>query len=112
MSPELSALLQRLVGDPGMLVSITPEQERAILASLRSAVVEPRSISIPIQESPATAWSEGDLLTVDEAAAVLRVTPRWLYRHAKKLPFVRKLSRKSLRFSRSGITRWLATRRP
>jgi predicted DNA-binding transcriptional regulator AlpA len=51
------------------------------------------------------------LLTPTEAAAVLNVTPRWLYRHAKRLPFTRRLSRKALRFSEAGLSRWQATRR-
>ncbi|MGH7547591.1 MAG: helix-turn-helix transcriptional regulator, partial [Gemmatimonadales bacterium] len=42
------------------------------------------------------------LLNVDEAAALLGVTPQWLYRHAKELPFTCSLSRKCLRFSRAG----------
>ena len=61
--------------------------------------------------SAALAWSEADLLKIDEAAAILRLSPRWLYRHAKSLPFSRKLSPKVLRFSRAGLLRWLATRR-
>ena len=59
-----------------------------------------------------SAWSAADLLTADEAAAELKVKRRWLYRHVKTLPFARKLSRKVLRFSRIGIHRWLATKRP
>jgi predicted DNA-binding transcriptional regulator AlpA len=66
----------------------------------------------PSEGASIPAWSPTDLLTVGEAAAALRISPRWLYRHAKTLPFTRKLSRKVLRFSRSGITRWLATKRP
>ncbi|MGH7547450.1 MAG: helix-turn-helix transcriptional regulator [Gemmatimonadales bacterium] len=50
-------------------------------------------------------------MNVDEAAALLGVTPQWLYRHAKELPFTCSLSRKCLRFSRAGILHWLKTRR-
>ena len=49
-------------------------------------------------------------LTATEAAALMNVTPRWLYRHAAKLPFTRRLSRKNLRFSEAGIRRWLVTK--
>ncbi|PYJ66216.1 MAG: hypothetical protein DME76_17365 [Verrucomicrobia bacterium] len=52
------------------------------------------------------------LLTVDEAAALLHVDPRWLYRHAAKLPFTRRISRKNLRFSEAGLRRWLAAKKP
>jgi predicted DNA-binding transcriptional regulator AlpA len=52
------------------------------------------------------------LLDADEAAQLLGVSPDWLYRHAKKLPFTRKLAPKLLRFSYQGILKWLATRKP
>ncbi|MGH7770943.1 MAG: helix-turn-helix transcriptional regulator [Candidatus Binatia bacterium] len=52
------------------------------------------------------------LLTAEEAAQLLSVSPDWLYRHAKRLPFSRKLGPKMLRFSYQGILKWLATRKP
>ncbi len=51
------------------------------------------------------------LLTPEEAGRMLGVTPRWLYRHAKRLPFTRRISRKVLRFSEAGLRRWLATKK-
>ena len=56
--------------------------------------------------------SETDrLLTPDEAADLLGVKVSWLYRNWQGLPFARKLSRKTLRFSESSLRRWQATRR-
>lgn len=52
------------------------------------------------------------LLSPNEAAELLGVTPRWLYRHYKQLPFSRKISRKVLRFSEAGLHRWLAATTP
>ncbi len=49
---------------------------------------------------------EDSLLTADEAAPLLNVTVRWLYRRASKLPFTKRLSRRNLRFSRAGLLRW------
>ena len=51
------------------------------------------------------------LLTPEEAGRMLGVTPRWLYRHGKRLPFTKRLSRKVLRFSEAGLRRWLATKK-
>ncbi len=51
------------------------------------------------------------LLFPKDAAVLLGVKISWLYRHAKTLPFARKLSRKALRFSEAGLRRWQATRR-
>jgi len=48
------------------------------------------------------------LLSPSEAAVMLGVTIPWLHRHHRQLPFTRKLSRKTLRFSELGLRRWLA----
>lgn len=69
----------------------------------------PRGVDAP--EGMVAAWSAGDLLTVEEVSRILKVSVRWVYRHAKALPFARKLSPKVLRFSRVGLARWLATKR-
>ncbi len=50
------------------------------------------------------------LLTPKEAAHILGVSVRWLHRHHRSLPFSKKVSRKSLRFSATGLQRWIATR--
>jgi predicted DNA-binding transcriptional regulator AlpA len=51
------------------------------------------------------------LLDVTEAARLLDVRPRWLYDHAKTLPFTRKLGGRTLRFSEAGLRRWLERKR-
>ena len=51
------------------------------------------------------------LLTAHEAAQMLSVSPDWLYRNARKLPFSRKLGPKILRLSQQGIEKWIATRK-
>jgi excisionase family DNA binding protein len=50
-------------------------------------------------------------LTPAEAAKLMGVNQDWLYRHAKQLPFAKKLSRKALRFNENGLKRWLASRK-
>jgi len=59
-----------------------------------------------------TTTSSETLLTAAEAAVLMNVKPRWLYRHGAKLPFTRRISRKNLRFSEAGLRRWLATKKP
>ena len=56
---------------------------------------------------------QGDdrLLTVDEAAKLLGVTKRWLYRHQRNLPFARSLSRKNIKFSEVGLRKWMSIRK-
>jgi predicted DNA-binding transcriptional regulator AlpA len=50
------------------------------------------------------------MLMAKEAAKILACSEDWLYRNAKKLPFARKLGPKNLRFSKSGLEKWLASR--
>jgi hypothetical protein len=72
-----------------------------------------------VREEIAAALSNGErppaekdaLLTPEEAAAIIGVDPKWLYRHSKQLPFTRRLSRKKIRFNEPGLRRWLATRK-
>ena len=55
---------------------------------------------------------DGDkLLDAEEAAKTLSVSPDWLYRHANRLPFTRKLRPRMLRFSEQGIQKYIATRK-
>jgi predicted DNA-binding transcriptional regulator AlpA len=56
-----------------------------------------------------TKATESDqLLTAEEAAKLLGVTRRWLYDKADSLPFIVRLSPRTLRFSEKGIQRYIA----
>lgn len=50
------------------------------------------------------------LLKPAEAAVLLRVTPRWIYRNAAKLPFVRRVGPRALLCSERGLKKYLARR--
>lgn len=50
------------------------------------------------------------LLTAEEAAEVMRVSPDYLYRHADELPFTVRPTPGTLRFSERGIARYLRAR--
>lgn len=68
---------------------------------------------VALQGSVAGDGGSGDdrLLAPEEVASRLGVTVTWLYRHAARLPFTRRLSRKALRFSERGLDRWQAQKR-
>ncbi len=113
-SPIMSALrvVAELIRDPGQVEEIRHEDIAAtltVIAALEAALAarlmvdKPKAVDAPEREDR--------LLTTDEAAALLRVTPQWLYRRADRLPFARRLSRKALRFSEAGVHRWMATKR-
>jgi predicted DNA-binding transcriptional regulator AlpA len=50
--------------------------------------------------------SEDELLTTADAAKLLNVSEDWIYRRANRLPFARRLSKKALRFSKTGLLKW------
>lgn len=116
LAPEqVPPLLAQLLQDPARVREIPPEQARALLIpiSVLVVVLATRAAEAPMDgQGPAWAPAEPDrLLPPGEAACLLGVTPRWLYRHAKHLPFTRRLSRKCLRFSEAGLRRWQVTKK-
>lgn len=98
----------------------------ALLADLERRAVEAERIgaSAPVAQmcraladelraldaSAAPSGESDRLLTAQEAATILGVTPRYMYVHAATLPFTRRLSRKALRFSEAGLRRWTGRR--
>jgi predicted DNA-binding transcriptional regulator AlpA len=78
----------------------------AFLKAMRQAVREEVNSALGKHES-----TEDRLLTADEAAQMLSVSPDWLYRNTKKLPFTRKLGPKMLRFDYKGLLKWVETRK-
>jgi hypothetical protein len=97
LPPDLANLPSEAV--PGLLA-----QCAALLAAIGARLASP----VPTVPPP----TSDRLLTPDEAASLLGVTPAWLIRRAKRLPFARPLSRKVIRFSEAGLQRWAAARKP
>jgi predicted DNA-binding transcriptional regulator AlpA len=85
--------------DSTLLVTMTAGQ-------LRELVKE------AVQAARTTQQEVDRLLDAAEAAKMLSVSEDWIYRHAKKLPFTRKVGHKMLRFSYQGIVKWMDTRKP
>jgi hypothetical protein len=50
-------------------------------------------------------------ITPEEAADIIRESPRWFYRNAGRLPFVRRVSRKKILISAPEMHRWIDARR-
>ena len=81
-------------------------------AAAAQATLISRMVSSPSNGNANETGSSERWLTADQAAELLQVERKWLYRRAKTLPFTRRLSRKKLLFSESGLRRWIATRKP
>ena len=115
--PNANTILAAILIDPGRVRELGASEAAVLLAEV-AAVQAALAARIAAQPQPAPEAQrngrpeEDRLLTVDETASRLSVTPQWLYRHAKQLPFTRKLSRKALRFSENGLRRWQASRTP
>jgi excisionase family DNA binding protein len=96
------------------LVRDTPSSDLPTLAgelarALVSVVARTAATAVRV---PATAPTDpaDELLTIEEAAKRLGVKVSWLYRHARDLPFTRKIGRRTLRFDARGLERWAANR--
>ena len=86
------------------IASIPRERIPALIAALAARLLVPE----PEPESEST---EPDrMLTAEEAAAILRRSVKWLYRH-RDLPFARRLSSRSWVYSEQGLRKWLARQR-
>lgn len=113
MTSERGLLLATILADPGRVHELGVEEAAVLLAQV-AAVQASLAARVASAAQPAAARRQqaDRLISVDEAAARLGVTPRWLYRHSVHLPFARRLSRKTLRFSDLGLERWQAAQEP
>jgi len=82
-----------------ILDAVPTEQVPAAILRLSA-----RLVAAPRPEAP------DDLLTVEQAAALLRQSRRWVWAHARELGGVRSSPRKLL-LSRRRVLRWVETRR-
>jgi Helix-turn-helix domain len=89
-----------------LITKCSAEQAKLSAAqnALAAALLDPR----PAGHQPTIA---DRMLTTAEAAEMLRRSPRWIYRNADRLPFVKRISQKSLLCSEAGIKRWLERQR-
>jgi hypothetical protein len=101
--------LQDLIADPTRVKDLPAEvvpELRAELARIDSLLLARLIATANSHVRRDESVTEEKLLTAEEAAPILGVKPRWLYRHAKKLSFARRLSRKVLRFEENGLRKW------
>lgn len=101
-------LAERAAGFP---VEIIPALLGALASVQVSLSARLLAAGLPPKQAPSHLTDPDRLLTAAEAAPLLGVSPRWLYRHAGRLPFTRRLSRKALRFSEVAIWRYMAAKR-
>jgi hypothetical protein len=107
--------LDEIAANPRCAAGLGQSAIAALL--MRNAVVQStltaQLAAIETTEQQPAPTQEGEVhwLKPDEAATILRRAPRWIYRNAERLPFVKRVSRKSLLCSEQGIYRWLASQK-
>lgn len=109
MPEERGTTLSTLLGDPGHAAELSCEEAASLLTRLaavqsalaaRLATVRPAATNRPTEPGP------DRMLSPAEAAALLGVPIRWLYRNKRKLGVVR-LSRKVIRFPEAELRKSL-----
>ena len=87
------------IDDSRLSVTLTVGQLRAVVRE-------------EIEKASGQNGHQGDkLLDAEEACKILSASSDWLYRHANRLPFTRKLGPRMIRFSSQGIQKWLTSRK-
>jgi hypothetical protein len=100
---ELARDPSAAIGLPSSALAALQTRAAAVLLAIGAALAT--STAVDTQPAPPDV-----MLTVDEASARLRRSRQWLYRNAEHLPFVRRLSRKSLLVSETGLNAYLAAK--
>ena len=107
--------LPSLALDPARIDDVSPEavpeplgELEVIRARLMARLLLPQ-LSQPAEAAARLQQECDHLLKAAEAAEILGVDDRWLYRNASTLPFTRRLSPGTVRFSECGLRRWVET---
>ena len=112
--------LEELLRDPSRLDNLDQAALAALAlkASTAAALIAAR-LTVAAASSPAPVKSprparqlqqDGPTVSADEAAALLCKPRRWLFTHAGRLPFVRRISRKHLVCDEVGLRAWIAAK--
>jgi len=108
--------LEEVAADPSSAAGLSLETFAAL--AVRCAIVQTAlaealfaaAKSQPVRRSDQSATDR--TLDADEIARQLGQNRRWVFRNSKKLPFVRRTSRKSIVCSEAALRRWRETQRP
>ena len=94
--------------------ALAPQQIPAFLGAL-TALLGRAAVRLALDSSQSVSDAQRGseaLLTIDEVAKRTGMSKDWLYRNARRLPFARRIGRRTLRFSESALERWMANRAP
>jgi excisionase family DNA binding protein len=109
----MSDLRERLAQERACVAQLSRDEAASALfelGALNAALAARAADAVPQQGTEAQPDHER-LLTPAQAAERLGVTRRWLYRNAKRLPFTRKLTPRTLRFHEAGLEKYIRDRK-
>lgn len=91
---------------------VPTERIPALLAQLAAAqsVLAARLLGNGNATPPSQPTEAGKLLDADAAAERMQMSKNWLYKNAAKLPFAVRVGSRSLRFSETGLEKWMRSR--
>jgi hypothetical protein len=93
---------------PELIASVDQLSREECLALLVTLAARLAALPASSAETSTEASADGANLTIEETAALIRRSTKWLYRHHSRLPFVRKIGPRSYICSKTGLERWLA----
>jgi hypothetical protein len=121
-APILSALptLAELCEQPSLAAQLSPDAAAHLLSQASANLVTMAiardalllRVTMAAEAAPVTNAPKDRTLDADEIAAALGQTRRWVFRNWRNLPFVRRVSRKSLAAAERDVLRWRASQRP
>jgi predicted DNA-binding transcriptional regulator AlpA len=101
--------IEDLIDDPGQVETLSYGETVDMLARL--VALQPILIGrLASLGSEKKEIKSDNLLNVAEASERLGMSPDWLYRHAKELPFTKRIGPRQLRFSEAGIEKYIKNR--
>jgi hypothetical protein len=103
--------LDEIARNPHCVAGLPQSTVRDLLRRLTVAqstlMIELETDERPRRDPPA----DDRMLTTTEAATLLRCKPRWIHRHAGRLPFVRRISQRHILCSEVGVREYLAAQK-
>ena len=101
--------IEDLIADPENVYTLSPGETMDVLA--RIVALQPILIGrLAFLGSDKKEIKSDTLLNLEEASERLCMSTDWLYRHAKELPFTKRIGPRQLRFSEAGIEKYIKNR--
>lgn len=100
-----------VLNDPSLCATLPLDAVAPLLMQIAAGMTRLTALQNALAAQDQRLTGPERLLDVEEAAARLGMSADWLYRHARQLPFTRRVGRRAVKFDPAGLARWVATQR-